>query len=71
MIQHYSSPAVLTGSSVHNERIERLWRDATQSVSSVLIETFHHLGKGKLDPLNGADVFCLHYVYLPLINKTM
>ena len=73
MIQHYSSPsAVLTGSSVHNERIERLWRDVTRSVSSVFIEAFHHLeGQGKLDPLNRVDVFCLHYVYLPLINKTL
>ena len=32
--QHSSESSVITGSSTHNERIERLWRDVTRSVGS-------------------------------------
>ena len=35
-------------------------------------ETFYHLeDKGSLNPLNEVDLFCLHYVFLPHINKTL
>lgn len=37
---HQSESAVITGSSTHNERIERLWRDVTRSVSSIFIEVW-------------------------------
>ena len=33
--QHSSTSAVITGSSVHNTRIERLWRDVFRCVSSI------------------------------------
>ena len=68
--QHESNSAVITGSSVHNERIERLWRDVTRSVGSVFFDTFRQLEEdGKLDVLNEVDIFCLHWVYLPRVNK--
>ena len=67
--QHSSERAVLTGSSTHNERIERLWRDVTRSVGSVFINTFRRLEElAILNPLNEVDVFCLHWLYLPRIN---
>ena len=34
--QHASDSAVITGSSTHNERIERLWRDVTRSVLYIM-----------------------------------
>ncbi len=73
MIRHHSSQsAVITGSSTHNERIERLWRDVTRSVDSIFINAFRSLeDEGKHDPLNDLNIFCLHWVYLPLINKTL
>ena len=37
--QHRSDRAVIVGSSTHNERIERLWRDVFHCVGSVL----HHI----------------------------
>ena len=69
---HLDPSCVLTGSSVHNERIERLWRDVTRCVSSSFIDMFYELeGEGILDPSNEVDVFCLQVVFLPRINKQL
>ena len=43
-----------------------------RSVSLIFISSFRSLEEeGKLDPLNNVDIFCLHWVYLPIINKTL
>ena len=61
---------VRTGSSTHNERIERMWRDVYRCVSSQFAVTFHGLeSSGVLYPLNEVDIFCLHFTFLPRINK--
>ena len=68
--EHQSESAVITGSSTHNERIERLWRDVFRSVGSVFYEIFSILeANGQLDPLNDSDIFCLHWVYLPKLRN--
>ena len=70
--EHNSRAAIITGSSAHNERIERLWRDVYRSVAILFHDTFYALEQeGKLDPLNEIDLFCLHYVYLPRINSAL
>ena len=60
------------GSSTHNQRIERLWRDLHQSVTKMYYQLFyffeHH---GLLDPLNEVHLYSLHYVYLPCINTAI
>ena len=69
---HQDPSCVLTGSSVHNERIERLWRDVTRCVSSTFIDMFYELeAEGMLYPSNEVDVFCLQVVFLPHINKSL
>ena len=70
---HNNDPAcVVTGSSTHNERIERLWRDVYRSVSSNFIDVFSTLENEEvLDTLNEVDMYCLHYIFLPRINKCL
>ena len=69
---HNDNPhCVLTDSSTHNERIERLWRDVHRGVLH-FADTFRGLeSDGILDILNDADMFSLHYVFLPRINKCL
>jgi uncharacterized protein YneF (UPF0154 family) len=63
---------IITGSSVHNERIERLWRDVNRCVASVFAENFQSFeDNGVLDPNNEVDLYCLHYIFLGRINKSL
>lgn len=63
---------VIVGSSVHNVRIERLWRDTFRCVLSVFYQLFCFLEEcGKLDPLSENDLYSLHYVYIPRINRAL
>ena len=56
------------GSSTHNECIERLWRDMYRCVAQHYYDLFYVLeARGKLNPLNQTDLYCLHFV--PRIEK--
>lgn len=70
--QHATTSAVLTGSSTHNERIERLWRDVYRCVGVVFHDCFRQLEEeNALDPLNETDMYGLQYIYLSRINETL
>ena len=63
---------IVTGSSVHNERIQQLWRDVHRCVLSTFADTFRALeSEEKVDPMNEVDLFRLHYVFLPGINRCL
>ena len=60
----------ITGRSMHNSRIERLWRDVYQIVLSVFHDLFLSLEENHyLDIDNNDHLFCLHFVYKPFIKK--
>lgn len=72
MLEIHGPSSVITGRSTHNERVERMWRDITRCASSSFIELFSALeADGVLDPVNEVDIFCLHFVFLPRINKSL
>ena len=72
MTAHGHHQCVIVGSSTHNERIERLWRDVHRSVLVTFGNVFRELtDEGHLDVLNEVDMFCLHTIFLPRINESL
>lgn len=62
----------ITGRSVHNCRIECLWRDVFQSCIILYYNIFSHLEDlQELNIDNEIHLFCLHYVYLPKVNASL
>ena len=64
--------SIITGSSIHNQRIKRLWRDVHRLVVMTFKSIFMYMEEEKiLDPLNDVHIFSLHLVYIPRINQAL
>ena len=63
---------MITGNSVHNARIERLWRDLRRIVVRPFANLFYYMEDcSLLDTTVDTQLFALHYVYLPRINLSL
>ena len=62
----------ITGKSAHNQRIEHFWCDVNWVIVSCFLNIFLFLEhSGILDPTDEVHMFCIHIVYIPLINNAI
>ncbi len=64
--------SVITGSSTHNQRVERMWRDVHRVVVRQYKNLFYYMeSNGSLNPPDDVHLFALQYVYMPRINRAL
>ena len=64
--------AMITGRSVHNQRIESIWRVINTAVINMFKDVFALMeSDGILDRHSEVDLYCLHFVFLPKINLAL
>ena len=62
----------IKGTSVHNQKIERLWRDVRTYCFDFFCALFAEMEVEQiLDSENPAHIATLHYVFVPRINKAL
>ena len=74
MIEHRGEGrgSIITGSSVHNSRVERAYRDIYSGVLAFYARIFKAMeDKSILDISDEVHLFSLHHIYIPRINRSL
>ena len=71
-VNGYNRGSLIRGPSVHNTRIERLWRDVYCKCLDKYYKLFGHMVfHGVLNLGNCVHMFSLHFVFAPRIQHTL
>jgi hypothetical protein len=72
LLRGYTRNSAIRGTSVHNQRIERFWRDMWNGATNVFHELFTFMEhQNVLLPDDPFHLWSLHYVFLPRINRAL